>query len=124
MIQIANHYNINFSWNFFAISHGKGVVDAIGGVMKRLVWSAILAGEVCRAVEDFIKIAKKKAKKIILIEITKKNIDNSKTNLENIFKTVKTIPETLKIHSVKVVHSNTLEFRYYSTCIQKKIIKY
>ncbi|CAF4610185.1 unnamed protein product, partial [Didymodactylos carnosus] len=96
----------------------------IGGTVKRLVWSAILAGGVCRSAEDFIKIAKAKTKKVILIEITNNDIDNSKTKLENIFKTAKSIPETLKMHSVKVVDNNTLEFRYYSTCSQKKTVKY
>ncbi|CAF3259812.1 unnamed protein product [Rotaria sp. Silwood2] len=124
LVQIANEHNIDLSWHFFATSHGKGVVDGIGGTVKRLVWSAILAGEVCRSAEDFIKIAKKKTKKVILIEITKNNIDTSKNKLESIFKTAKSIPETLKMHSVKVVDNNTLEFRYYSSCFQKKTVKY
>ncbi|CAF1108331.1 unnamed protein product [Rotaria sp. Silwood1] len=124
LVQIANEHNIALSWHFFATSHGKGVVDGIGGTVKRLVWSAILGGGVCRSAEDFIKIAKKKTKKVILIEITKNNIDNSKNKLESIFKTAKSIPETLKMHSVKVVDNNTLEFRYYSSCFQKKTVKY
>jgi hypothetical protein len=124
LVHIANERNIHLSWHFFATSHGKGVVDGIGGTVKRLVWSGILAGEVCRSAEDFIKIAKKKTKKVILIEITKTNIDNSKTKLENIFKTAKPVPETLKMHSFKVVDNDTLEFRYYSTCLRKKTIEY
>jgi len=124
LIENANDHNIQLSWHFFATSHGKGVVDGIGGVVKRLVWSAILAGQVFRSVEDFIKIAKKKTNKIILFEITKSDIDNSKAKLENIFQRVKTVSETLKLHSVKVVDKNTLEFRNYSTCSQKKDIKY
>jgi len=97
------------SWHFFATSHGKGVVDGIGGIVKR---------------EDFIKIAQKKTKKIILIEIMRTDIDSSKTKLENLFQTAKAIPETLKMHSVKVVDENQLEFRYYSTCSEKKPITY
>ena len=27
--------------NFFATSHGKGVVDGIGGTVKRVVWSLV-----------------------------------------------------------------------------------
>ena len=83
------------------------------------MWSAILA-EVCRSAEDFIALAKKKTKKIILIEITRNDIDRSKTKLENLFKTVKSFLETLKMHSVKVDDKDELEFRYYSTCSQKK----
>ncbi|CAF2088960.1 unnamed protein product, partial [Rotaria magnacalcarata] len=63
LVQIANERNIHLSWHFFATSHGKGVVDGIGGTGKHLVWSAILAGGACRSAEDFIKIEKKKTKK-------------------------------------------------------------
>ena len=75
----------------------------------------------CRSAEDFIKFAKKKTKKIILIEITGNDIDNSKTKLENLFKTAKTVPEIQKLHSVKVIDENKLDYRYYSTCSQKKV---
>lgn len=84
----------------------------------------MLAGAVCRSAEDFINLAKTKTHKINLIEITKNEIDNSKTKLENIFKTTKSVPETLKMHSVRYVDKNTLEFRYYSMCSHKKTIKY
>ncbi|CAM4763234.1 unnamed protein product [Rotaria magnacalcarata] len=125
LIQINNERNIKLSWNFFATSHGKGVVDGIGGgVVKRLVWSAVLAGEVCRSAEDFIKLAQKKTNKVILVEITRNDIDNSKINLEDIFKTAKAVPETLKTHSVNVIDKNTIEFRYYSMRNRKTTIKY
>ena len=32
---------IKLSWNFFPASHGKGVVDGIGGTIKRTVWRHI-----------------------------------------------------------------------------------
>ncbi|CAF2048310.1 unnamed protein product [Rotaria magnacalcarata] len=106
LIQINIERKIKLSWNFFATSHGIG-----GGVVKRLVWSAVLAGEVCRSAEDFINLAQKKTNKIILVEITRNDIDNSKINLEDIIKTAKTVPETLKMHSVNVIDKNTIEFR-------------
>lgn len=124
LIQIRNERKIQLNWHFFATSHGKGVVDGIGGAVKRIVWSAVLAGAVCRTAEDFIKLVEKKTNKINLAEITKNEIDNSKVKLENIFKTTKSVPQTLKMHSVKVVDKNTLEFRYYSMCSQKQTIKY
>ncbi|CAF3391449.1 unnamed protein product [Rotaria socialis] len=111
-------------WNFFATSHGKGVVDGIGGVVKRLVWSAILPGDVCRSVEDFIKLARKKTDKIIVTEINIDEIQKSKIKLENLFKTAKSVPETQKVHYVKVVNENELEVSYYSMCAQRKSVKY
>ncbi|CAF1125761.1 unnamed protein product [Adineta steineri] len=38
MSRLMAKYNLKLSWNFFATSHSKGVVDAIGGVVKRMVW--------------------------------------------------------------------------------------
>ena len=72
------------------------------------MWSAILAGGVCRLAEDFITLIKKETKQILLIEITRNDIDSSKTKLENLFKTAKPIPETLKMHSVNVVDEDEL----------------
>lgn len=85
LTKIANERKIDLNWHFFATSHGKGVVDGIGGIVKRLVWSAILAGEVCRSAEDFIKIATKKTDKIILVEIKIDEIQKSKIKLEGFF---------------------------------------
>ncbi|CAF0901140.1 unnamed protein product [Didymodactylos carnosus] len=111
-VQFASEYKISMNWCFFATSHGKGTVDAIGGVVKRVVWSAVLGGEACRSTADFVRIAKKKSNSIILMEITKNHIDNSKLKLENIFKATKHVPETLKSHSVKVIDRNSIATRY------------
>ena len=34
-------YSLSIKWNFFATSHGKGVVDGIGGTIKRAVWRRV-----------------------------------------------------------------------------------
>ncbi|CAF1047601.1 unnamed protein product [Didymodactylos carnosus] len=60
LVSLASEYKISMHWCFFATSHGKGTVDAIGGVVKRVVWSAVLGGEACRSAADFVRIAKKK----------------------------------------------------------------
>ena len=36
-------HDVSIRWNFFATSHGKGVVDGIGGAVKRAVWRHIRA---------------------------------------------------------------------------------
>ncbi|CAF4752823.1 unnamed protein product [Rotaria sp. Silwood2] len=99
LVRIANERRIDLSWHFFATSHGKGVVDGIGGTVKRLVWSSILASGVCRSAEDFIKLPMKETNKIVLIEIKISDINTSKAKLESIFKAVKTVSETQKVHS-------------------------
>ena len=36
-------HDLKLTWNFFATSHGKGVVDGLGGTLKRAVWRCIRA---------------------------------------------------------------------------------
>ena len=38
-------HQLNLKWNFFATSHGKGVVDGLGGSVKRSVWRHIRSGQ-------------------------------------------------------------------------------
>jgi hypothetical protein len=56
--------DINISWNYFASAHGKGVVDSVGGTLKRLVWMEILAGARCNSARDFVDICNQKTKTI------------------------------------------------------------
>ena len=69
-------HDLKLSWNFFATSHGKGVVDAIGGIVKRMVWQEIMTKKHCRSATDFVRIAKTKT--IILDEISQTDIDAAK----------------------------------------------
>ncbi len=52
-------HKIFATWNFFATSHGKGVVDGIGGSVKRVVWRQILAGKLITTAEEFAETAAK-----------------------------------------------------------------
>ena len=68
--QFKNKYIVNFlhklnqtihiQWNFFATSHGKGVVDGVGGTIKRLVWKALIARKAAVVVDakTFYLVAK------------------------------------------------------------------
>jgi len=38
-------YEITLAWIFFATSHGKGVVDGLGGTVKRSVWRHVRSGQ-------------------------------------------------------------------------------
>lgn len=37
-------YGVTTDWHFFATSHGKGIIDGIGGTVKRSVWRAVRNG--------------------------------------------------------------------------------
>ena len=42
LTHVSNDSNLFLSWHFFATSHAKGVVDGIGGTIKRFFWQQIL----------------------------------------------------------------------------------
>ncbi|CAF1442411.1 unnamed protein product [Rotaria sordida] len=86
LTRMSYEYQLILSWHFFATSHAKGVVDAIGGSVKRIVWQQILTKkDKCENATDFINIAKTKTKAIIIDEITQEDIDKSKAQLQAFF---------------------------------------
>ena len=106
---------------FFATSHGKGVVDGIGGYIKRLVYRSILSGQRYTSATDFINIGRSKANTVELYEIEQYQIDNAKKQLEPIFQSLKSIAETKKIHYVNFLSNNSIQRKYYSNSPTKKI---
>ncbi|CAF4451713.1 unnamed protein product, partial [Rotaria magnacalcarata] len=100
LCRLADLFKIELYWHYFATSHGKGMVDGLGATVKRLVYSAILAGQHCNSAADFVVIAKSKANAIEISEIKTDFIDDSMAKIEPIFKSVKPILETKKIHSI------------------------
>ena len=38
---LSKDFGLQGEWFFFATSHGKGVVDGVGAVVKRAVWSQV-----------------------------------------------------------------------------------
>ena len=45
-------HHLKLTWNFFAISHEKGVVDGLGGTVKRAVWRHVRSGQVHRTTAE------------------------------------------------------------------------
>lgn len=57
---LAKKYNTKFSWKYFATSHGKGVVDGVGGNIKRLVRQKSMShseGTIVQSAKDFAQLA-------------------------------------------------------------------
>jgi hypothetical protein len=75
-------FQIQLSWYYFAIRHGKGVVEGIGGSVKYLVYRPILSGKECTSTADFFRIAPSKTNTIELNEVEQYPIDNSKQQFE------------------------------------------
>ncbi|ESO89794.1 hypothetical protein LOTGIDRAFT_164827 [Lottia gigantea] len=106
-------YSFNIFWHFLATSHGKGVVDGIGGSVKRSVWRRVLCGEVSKSAEDVADLAKKVNPNVIISYITKDTIEQTKTTLDERWRLISTIPGTHNIHFITsgkngiVKYSNT-----------------
>lgn len=72
--ELSVKYNKTFTWKYFATSHGKGVVDGVGGRAKSLVRSAVMSkrksAPVVQSASDFAGVVSKlmPSTKVILIE--------------------------------------------------------
>ena len=107
--------DVDLSWNYFAASHGIGVVDGVGGIMKRLVWQEIMAGKICSSAGDFVKICREKTKSISVILVRQAQLDVTKLMLENSFTKTSTFSGIQKQHYIKALHKNVIEYACYST---------
>ena len=73
----------NLIWNFFATSHGKGAVDGVGGTVKRLVWSRVLAGKaVVTNAKSFYECAKATASNLQSVLVSPDETECEKEMLE------------------------------------------
>jgi hypothetical protein len=113
------HHDLELSWNFFATSHGKGVVDAIGGTVKRMVWKEIMVKKQCRSATDFVLIAKRKTNNIIIDEISQGEIDAAKSKLQSLFAKTKSVKDTQRLHNVIAIREDVIECRMYCDATSK-----
>jgi hypothetical protein len=96
----------------------------VGAVVKRLVYSSILTGQHCKSAADFVAIAQLKTNTIEIAEIEQHHIDHAKAQMEPIFQSVRPVPETKKIHSLKVLKNDSIEYKFYSNSTTTKTFKF
>ena len=110
---------LQIKWHFFAASHGKGVVDGLGGTVKRVVWCAVSTRKVPTVVgaEEFAKTAAKFCKSVNIKLYLKKDIDDSSSSLEldECFEQAKSIPGISKIHCIELTQRGELHCHLYSS---------
>jgi hypothetical protein len=114
LTKLSNDYDLNISWSFFATSHGKGVVDGIGGIVKRLVYREIMTKKQCSSAHDFVLLAKSKTSTIILHEIDQATIDKSEQKLRQIFNDTRSVRDTQKLHYLSVICDDVVQCRRYA----------
>lgn len=69
--------DMNFIWYFFVMLYGKGVVDGIGGIVKRVVWRVVFFRRVLVVVDVvfFVKVVFEMCKVVKINFISFKELD-------------------------------------------------
>jgi hypothetical protein len=100
---------LKVTWNFFATSHGKGVVDGIGGCVKGSVWRRILCGIASvRNGREFSHLASQLNQKICIKYIALEEFYQHERMLQEWWTDVQSIPNTQQIHFVKPLSDSTI----------------
>lgn len=95
-------HTIKMAWHFFATSHGKGVVDGLGGTVKRSVWRYVRTGKTHVSTPiTFYEVARERNPNVNIAFITSVNIAENQTMLEQHWQDTKPVPNTHKLHYVK-----------------------
>lgn len=96
---------VQVQWNYFATSHGKGVVDSIGGTIKRLVWNASQSRRASPVTDakSFHEVATKLNSSVSVHLMEKKEIRNRATSLglSKSFKEVVALPGISRFHCIE-----------------------
>lgn len=124
LTNIMDKFDINFSWNYFSSSHGKGVVDSIGGTLKRLVWTDVMAGASCTSAKEFVNICKRKTKTILVSLVQQAQFDVTEALLKTCFQNIAGVPHLRKQHHISVLHKDVIEYALYATSNDKYVFKF
>uniref|UniRef100_A0A1B6J1Y9 Uncharacterized protein n=1 Tax=Homalodisca liturata TaxID=320908 RepID=A0A1B6J1Y9_9HEMI len=74
--------NLKFmTWNYTEAGHGKGPMDGVGGVLKRMADEVVRHGTDITCASDFVNTLKKRTK-IYLIEIDSSTVDEMKKEVK------------------------------------------
>lgn len=74
---IGEKLGVTIDWCFFATSHGKGVIDGIGGTAKRLAHAATMRGTQIKDSKTFVAVVGARMEKCCILLIEKDTIEKS-----------------------------------------------
>ena len=92
---------LKICWNFFATSHGKGPVDGIGGVVKRMATQKVIQREVniTNAASFYDAINSESNVKVFLIEAEEINV--AETKLGTVISAAPALPGIFNVHHLQ-----------------------
>ena len=95
-------HDLKIRWNFFATSHGKGVVDGIGGTVKRTVWRHIRSDQAhITNAKEFADVAQLRCPNIHVSFIPTEQIKSFESFLDEKWKDVVGVPMTHQTHCIQ-----------------------
>ena len=95
-------HDLKITRNFFATSHGKGVVVGIGGTVKRAVWRHVKAERThMTSASEYSTLGKQLCPNIHIKFISKEEITKLASFLDTKWSNTKPVPGTHHIHYVK-----------------------
>ena len=113
---LEEQHGLKLCWNFFAASHGKEPVDAIGGIIKRIATQKVIQRKVL--ITDVLTFyeAVKNETLVNVYFVSIKDINNTILNFEidDLFKKAPTKPGIFSAHQIQN-NNGTTEMRSYSS---------
>ena len=104
-------------WQYFATSHGKGVVDGIGGSAKSLVRQKVMSkgnnAEIVQNSADFFRVASGLLKDVTVLHIPESEVKNY-IERSDPWNEVQDVPGISKMHSAVTKDGCTINL--YHTC--------
>lgn len=125
LVYLSKKYDRKFSWKYTATSHGKGVVDGIGGLAKSMVLKEVFSkhGEVVvQSPKDFFFVAKRLLSKTKVLFISNEEIEQTTENL-NLWSSVPAVPGIRDIHHLEVIENGTELVGYFNSKQSEPCIK-
>jgi len=117
--KLANVYELQISWNYFATSHGKGPNDALGGNAKRIAHQKILSRQmVINDALSFAKAVKSAKSKIDVKVMSQADIEAKciKLRVDELWEQLSAVPGTSNTHCVTARNGdNTINIKFYSS---------
>ena len=94
-------FHCEVHWHFFATSHGKGIIDGLGGTVKRSVWRYIQSGRGhATTPQMFYEVAVQRNPNINIIYVGKSQVVENQNEMKLYWSNTVPIAHTQKIHSV------------------------
>ena len=123
LLKLSSTYGLRVCWNYFATSHGKGPVDALGGNVERLAHRQMLSRQTVIVDAVFFGDAVRRANSNILIYCMPEEEISTRCRglcVDEMWKVTIAVRGTMNMHFVNVVGS-AIHCKFYGSSDDVKI---